>query len=379
MMLICLLMFICHLISLELMKLSSYYKRKKEIVKMISSLDTDKYTKILLRKDYDDGNFPKEIYTSENLEYGGYAFSNNVYIPLKEEIELCYPDKYIYNFYEKIFSTNIGYNIAFKTMMNAEHLRLSLDGKNIWNDYKKPINIRSSTHSIFLHDYDLNKIKDSIYAIQDLINNVSFRCIGMKFPVQVDNGKDLLKWTIFKPMRTYYSLQYNGIMNDELFVEFINRQRGTSISRQLDYVVTKNQSSENDFIINGLPKIFRQALFSQINRIRISLKYEDDFFSDKRWEKVIDLFNTYAHHEINYYKNKILIDDFRDFSTTNTLFQFAKSFTEKRTFKRPFTKSEAREIFQFVRENNYELFKMFYETAKVGYKGGKLVDETIRN
>ena len=37
------------------------------------------------------------------------------------------------------------------------------------------------------------------------------------------------------------------------------------------------------------------------------------------------------------------------------------------------TKEEAREIFRFVRENNYELFKMFYEFSKSELKGGELV------
>ena len=41
-------------------------------------------------------------------------------------------------------------------------------------------------------------------------------------------------------------------------------------------------------------------------------------------------------------------------------------------------KDEVREVFRFVKENHYELFKMFYEVTDVGLKGGKLVDETIR-
>lgn len=368
--------------NLELMKLSSYYKSKKEIVKMSKFLNLDMYTKVFLRKDYDDGNYPKEIYTSKNLLYGGKAFSGETYVPLDEEIELSYPDKYIYTTYEKNFSDDVTHSAAFKTMMNAEHLRISLDGKTIWNKYKKPVKIRPKTQAIFLHDYDLNKIEGSIEAIQELMSetedNVPFRYIGMKFPIQVNNGEDLLKWLVFKPMRLYYSLQYNGIIDDEVFVEFIERQRGTSISRQLDYIVTNGQTSENDFILNGLPKIFKQALFSQMNRVRISLKYEDDFFTDKRWCRVIELFNAYAHHEINYYKKEILKPGFRDFSTTNTLFQFASSFKEKRILGYPFTKDEVREVFRFVKENHYELFKMFYEVTDVGLKGGKLVDETIR-
>ena len=36
---------------------------------------------------------------------------------------------------------------------------------------------------------------------------------------------------------------------------------------------------------------------------------------------------------------------------------------------------EMRDTFQYVRERNYELFKMFYEWDEVKYRGGKIVNE----
>ena len=71
-------------------------------------------------------------------------------------------------------------------MQNSAHIRLSLDGKNIWEDYSRGLTFNNKTHSFFFHDYDLNKIKDSAEEIKELIESDGSkisRFIGMKFPV----------------------------------------------------------------------------------------------------------------------------------------------------------------------------------------------------
>ena len=73
--------------NLEVMKLSAYYKKKGEIVTLSPSFSPEKNTKFFYRKDYNDGEFPLNLLTSKNVEYGGLAFSNNVYNPLPLEIE----------------------------------------------------------------------------------------------------------------------------------------------------------------------------------------------------------------------------------------------------------------------------------------------------
>jgi len=39
---------------------------------------------------------------------------------------------------------------------------------------------------------------------------------------------------------------------------------------------------------------------------------------------------------------------------------------------------DIRQMFEFIRAENYELFRQFYELSKVELKGGKLVDVTSR-
>lgn len=87
--------------SLELMKLSAYYKKKKEIVILSPHFTPERHQKFFLRKDYDDGNFPLGLEKTPNLEYGGYAFTNGIYVPMAPEIEVMHPDTSLYENMEK--------------------------------------------------------------------------------------------------------------------------------------------------------------------------------------------------------------------------------------------------------------------------------------
>lgn len=61
----------------------------------------------------------------------------------------------------------------------------------------------------------------------------------------------------------------------------------------------------------------------------------------------------------------------------DSLYSFCRSFKEyKRYPKRHlFNLDEARELFTFVAENNYELFRMFYECSNVRLEDGRLIPE----
>lgn len=88
--------------NLEVMKLSAYYKRKGEIVVLSPSFTPDRHQQFFYRKDYDDGDYPLGLARISNVQYGGLAFSNNVYKPLPMEIEIMKPDTSIYGKMEQI-------------------------------------------------------------------------------------------------------------------------------------------------------------------------------------------------------------------------------------------------------------------------------------
>ena len=361
--------------NLEVMKLSAYYKKKGEIVVLSPSFTPHRNTKFIYRKDYDDGDFPRGLTTYDNVEYGGLAFSQNVYKPLPMEIERMKPDTSIY---EKMADKIIGPATSerrkiYNNMITAEHCRMSLDGKTIWPEYTRQLKNLKQARNIMFHDYDLGTVEGAFEEVQKLMararNDGWATRVGMKFPVQVSRGEDLLKWSTLRSNSTFYSMRFNGVIDNESFQEWVAQCHEKAIYSSVEYHVTDARYDENHFTTCLLPQILRQVIFSRSYRVSFSLTYDEGYFTDPRWEEVIRLFNIYHNsytyeNEVSYYK---MIEE-------DTLYDFAASLMKKPygTFgDDAMSISEVREIFQFVREQNYPLFKDFYE-CNVRSLGGKL-------
>ena len=361
--------------NLEVMKLSTYYKKKGEIVVLSPSFTPHRNTKFIYRKDYDDGDFPRGLLTYNNVEYGGLAFSQNKYQPLPMEIERMRPDTSIYS---KMESKILGPATSerrkiYQNMMTAEHCRLSLDGKTIWPDFTRQFRNLKEARNLMIHDYDLGAVADSFDTVKRLLARARTdgwaTRVGMKFPIQVSDGQSLLNWATLRANSTFYSVRYNGVIDNDCFTEWVQRDYEKSVYTQMEYHVTDVRYDENHFTTNLLPQILRQVIFSRRYRVSFSLTYDEGYFSDPRWEEVIRLFNFFhssflGETEAVYYK-KIEND---------TLFDFAAH-----TMKRPYGSygkdamsiEQVRKIFEFVREHNYPLFKDFYE-CNAHSLGGKL-------
>ena len=88
-----------------------------------------------------------------------------------------------------------------------------------------------------------------------------------------------------------------------------------------------------------------------MKKIKILLKYEDGFFVDKRWEKVLDLINCFISTTVDLPRER-----FEKVIKFDSMYSFVRNFDEKNRFKYPVSKEDARQLFSFVRENNNELF-----------------------
>ena len=336
------------------MKLAAYYKQRLEIVKFATVLEPQRYNKFFVRKDYEDGIYPKEFFLP-NVVYGGRAFSEQ-YVPLDLKIEKTIPDTSIYQNFKR---ENFKDEFAYRSMLSGAHARLSLDGKNIWEDMEAPVVQKNIISSIIIHDYDIGKLNQGFEATKQIIKYAQHGArpiyVGVKFPINSYSLDELSKWLTLPTLKNYFWLRYFGVMSDEVFKEFVNATYATHVN--MEYYVTFSCSDENDFIINRLPIIFNQVLNSQMSNSLIILKYEDGFFKDKRWERLIDYFNFYVRTRVKAHIPKTF------FKFTKELFSF--QYARHKTF----TIEEIRELFQLVREKNYEVFKMFYEQ-----RGEKLND-----
>lgn len=361
--------------NLECMKLSAYYKKKGEIVILSPSFTPERNTKFFYRKDYNDGEFPPNLLNTPNVEYGGLAFSNNKYYPLPLEIEKMKPDA---SLYQKAAGLILGdmsqrRQKIFRNMMEAEHCRISLDGKTVWPDYPRQFISLPSARNLMLHDYDLGAVEGGFEAVQHILSRARHdgwaTKVGMKFPVQTHDGQSLLNWSSLNTNSTFYSLRYDGVIDDDAFLEWVGRIRQKAVFNQIEYNVTASRYTENHFIEHLLPKIFRQVIISRSYYVFFTLIYDDDFFTDKRWCDVLRLFNYYHNSLSNIPQTGYLAQISED-----TLFDFAKASDKAPRWwyqGKAMSKDEIRETFAFVRENHPSLFTDFYE-CNAKKLGGKL-------
>lgn len=348
--------------NLELMKYATYYKNKGEITTLSPLFNPSFFSKFIYRKDYDDGNFPN-ISKNPNLICGGLSYSNNIYKPLPLEIENLIPDTTIYNKMIEHFGNTKKNKKAFKICLNNRHLRLSLDGKNIWEDFKKQIDY-SKNCNYFFHDYDLNKIEDSHTIIKELIkknsNKVSIGFVSTKFPIQIYNEEDMEKWLFLPGSTDFSNFNYYGLMSTEYFKHFLKETKLQTTTKSIQYIVTYGYKNQQDFVDNGIEKMYDQFIIACTNRKRISLIYDDNFFTDKIWEDfflLLDLFNK-SLCEMNY---TFFINGRKE----NSLYKFVQNFKSDYRYTKSLTIEKAREIFSYVRVMNYNLFKKFYESCLI--------------
>jgi hypothetical protein len=256
--------------------------------------------------------------------------------------------------------------------MTAEHCRLSLNGKTIWPDYPRQFKDLAMARNLMIHDYDLGAVDGSFEEVRRILSLARrdgwATKIGMKFPVQINDGQSLLNWSSLNSNSTFYSLRYNGVIDDDAFNEWIGMCRQRAIYTQMEYHITPSWYEANDFVERLLPKIFRQVIISRSYRIFFSLIYDEGFFPDRRWEAVIQLFNYYHSSLFNEVEAKY----FQKISN-DTLFDFASktSDTPFAHYGEVFTRSQIRDIFAFVRQYHYPLFTDFYECTAEKL-GGKL-------
>lgn len=349
--------------NLELMKLSSYYKHKREIVGLSLDYSPTKYGHFIIRQDF--YNPFAHSYVGKNVEYGGRAFDGGIYKPLPLEIEMMRPD---ISLYSKLNPQKVrGFSVnALSTMRRAEHIRLSLDGKTIWKDFEKQFRHDTNCFGVIFHDYNLNQIEGAYELIsQELsswIKNSLGRRVGMKFPIQVDNKEDMCKWVSLPPMGTYFSLNHKGIIDNSYIPELAEIQHNSNAIWQASMDVSDYTAEE--LIHGGFQRILRTIINLRSYRLIFPLIYNEALPLDNNWKKVMELIVRYNEHLVN--GNDM--EFFKRVEPFETLYSYCHGAIKNTTINEPLLeKKSIQSIFQFVRENDYELFKDFYE-----YRGGEI-------
>ena len=361
--------------NLECAKLVTYYRQHNQLATLSPVLNPAPYTKFFIRKEYDDGNFPREFFYPAS-EYGGRAFSEDkIYVPLPPKIEQTIPNMHLYDQYITHFGRTEPELKQIKRILNCAHIRLAPDSHNLLSVEELKPNFEDKVSGIFLHDYDLTALKAQD-LIQELSNQRTFKTkeginpypIGNKYPIKVYSPEDMAAWTKITTIPGALFLEYNGLMDDKVLYDLcMDNQR---MAKQILYNITGGCSSENEFLMNRLSKIFIQVLFLRRANIKILLTYDEQIVVTKELRDLIDLFNLW-----------LVFSYQKDFAPhTQSLYMFCRSVSYKTLIfwnlrKITISVEQMRDSFQFVREHNYDLFKMFYEWDEVKFDGRYIVNE----
>ena len=364
--------------NIDCAKYLTYFRSHSTIAALVPRFEPERYTKFIVRKEYDDGVYPKKLFLP-NVEYGGRAFSVDLGKPLPPAVEATIPNMHIYDNYSSYFGQLKSDQILFSRVLNCAHMRLAPDGQTLTTVEALAPYFHKGITGIFLHDYDLAALK-----AYDLISEIQRRRkfidkdeihpypVGNKYPIQLYSSDELQNWLKVVTIPNGLLLEYNGLMTDEVLFNLCKQNE--RMARQVYYNIAAGCSDENDFFIHRLRKIFIQTLFLRKSGIKILLKYDDGFFKTPELEKFIELLNCWL--------------SFRWFEDSMPRYQTLYSLCRKNSYLHyqswafqtiTVTTEEMRNIFQFFREKDYSIFRMFYEWDSVVYEGGQFVNEWNRN
>lgn len=367
--------------NLECGKLMTYLRKRREIVVLSPSIAPEKYTTFYIRKEYDDGEFPISFF-KENVNYGGKAFSGDTYKSLSKEIERSRPIFDSYFKYEDYFGKSAADKAQIRSILNSEHFRLSTDEESI-DRYIKKFQLNSKARGIIFHDYNLSKIKGAATFIKELSESRYNKTngimnpfpIGNKFPIIVNNPNELKDWLSLNPFTGIFYLEIYSLLSPELCSQLT--QYRDFKNKQIYYNVTKGADGVAS-VITSLPEIFRQVLFFRKQRYKILLTYDSFLKEEPLVKDLIDLFNCFIFSDYFAFSEGV--------KNQATFFRFCKNIYrdgEKKLEKNKklrynISTERIKEIFLYIREIDYELFKMFYEWDSVLYENGGWINGTGR-
>lgn len=179
--------------NLEIMKLSSYHKKNRDLVELIRDYRAyTRYSKIYFRRDGVGDDLPTLFLskTRDKCDYGGHAFTNGIYIPMDDAIEKSLPDVTIY---DKIKLNNKSNTTYFLRDLNRNHVRLQTNDR-----------IDGPKDSFLVYDKDASQYP--------LLQEILATGKRIKF-VEPQNFDELDKALEFATQPLYYSntcINYNG-------------------------------------------------------------------------------------------------------------------------------------------------------------------------
>lgn len=290
--------------NLEAMKLSAYYKKRREIVSLSPSFSPELYSKFYYVADFENLNdipiIPDDVITIGHTFYDKYKL-------LPAEIEKCKPDLSLYPTEEDLNS---------RRRKRGWHIRISSDEKVIDDKFTNQKYIETEllkleNSSIFCYDYNVGKIENGYKWLYDTMEymkskNMRGSCVLFKYPLYIDNVDDFERC-----VKMYRStIRYRNIYRPPFILsgiydtnENIRIQNSLDLMRSYKGFHVKNPAVIYDFTKGNestvLEKNFHEIMITTLSlwsrSANISLKYDDKIISNKKWQVFFNSLNDYLN------------------------------------------------------------------------------------
>lgn len=267
--------------NLEIMKLSTYYKKNKDYVSLILNMNnTDRYNKIVLRKEINDENYPSSLLLDKRCEYGGRAFTNGEYIPFDMKIENSIPDLSIYNLYFKtILKGNKKYLDMTKKYLNSSFIRLSSNGKDCDIDISKSITQNTKRgHDIFVYDNNIFKINNSINVLEENTNGAQ-KVLFINFQ-KSSNFEDIEKLCRCKWCGAKNEIIYDKVILNKEFKIICEKSQDFFVKPSILMCCDKNKTYTRNFLISDFKNSLNRAIYSITTKSKIKFKCKEEPYDD---------------------------------------------------------------------------------------------------
>lgn len=241
--------------NFQLMKLSTYLNRQREMVSFISDLSrAPYYEKVYYFQEDISIPFSPEIVQYENIELCGYAV-NKKYKPMKKEAELCplNPMAYIYTKSERPID-----NKNDKTFSRGQHILLS-DGTRAYsyNDF----NFEAGS-TLYIHDHELpNNWAEELPKYLQLDKYTMKRSVVFCYPITFSSLEELRPLFQFYTSKTESKFQARITCLERPTFEQLQELQGMPGKNWLDIIYFQEQKIPStteeayDLFIDGLKSV----------------------------------------------------------------------------------------------------------------------------
>ena len=115
--------------NLDLMKSAGELRKKREITVLSPLFAPEKYSSFYVFQDFPHDNTFFRTDLNDDVKFFGKQFTKGIYVPKDLKIENSVPDATIYEKLRDCVPDK--QKIRFTSLINGEHIRLSLDGKTV--------------------------------------------------------------------------------------------------------------------------------------------------------------------------------------------------------------------------------------------------------